>query len=70
MSLNNTSLPKPLEEALNRIQEKQDASAGFVVQATPPEDTSLAWIDTSKGGVMKYYDESSKTWKAVKSVWG
>lgn len=46
------------------------SSGGFIVQSTPPEDTNLLWIDTSVGGVMKYYDSSSSQWKGILGVWG
>lgn len=43
------------------------SSGGFAVQDTPPDNTKLGWVDTSEGGVMKYYDEISMTWKSTKS---
>lgn len=36
--------------------------------ATAPTNTKLLWIDTSLGGVLKYYNGSA--WTAIKSVWG
>ena len=36
--------------------------------ATAPNDTKLLWIDSSSGGVLKYYNGSA--WTAIKSVWG
>ena len=43
---------------------------GIVVQATAPSDTSVGWVDTSEGDVLKYYDTVSRTWEGVVSVWG
>ena len=43
---------------------------GHVVSASPPSSSDLLWIDTIMGGVVKYYDSTSKSWKAVNSVWG
>lgn len=57
---------KKLEELQKTIEEM----GTYVVSDTTPEKTNVLWIDTSKGGVIKYYDESSKTWKSVYSVWG
>ena len=42
--------------------------AGFVISATAPTDTNSLWIDTSIGGVLKYYN--SGAWQNVLSVWG
>lgn len=42
----------------------------FSVASTAPVNTSLLWIDTSTGGVIKYYDAASGAWKATLSVWG
>ena len=30
--------------------------SGMVAQATAPTNTKLLWIDTSNGGVIKYYN--------------
>ena len=61
-------------ETVNTVNDALRLSAqsqgGFVVQATPPDNTKLGWVDTSEGGVMKYYDESSRTWKATLAIWG
>ena len=45
-------------------------TSGIVVQPEAPGDTKLFWIDTSQGGVFKYHDSGSNSWKAIKSVWG
>ena len=42
----------------------------FVAGTSSPSDTNLLWIDTSVGGVMKYYDTESATWKGIVDVWG
>lgn len=60
------TVSKKLEELQKTIAEM----GTYVVSDTTPEKTNVLWIDTSKGGVIKYYDESSKTWKSVYSVWG
>lgn len=46
------------------------AGAACQIGASAPEDTGLLWIDTAAGGVLKYHDAASNTWKAVKAVWG
>lgn len=38
------------------------------VSDTPPTDKSRTWIDTSVGGVMKFWNGSE--WTPVKSTWG
>ena len=55
---------------LEKLQKTIEEMGTYVVSDTTPEKTNVLWIDTSKGGVIKYYDESSKTWKSVYSVWG
>lgn len=44
------------------------ASGGVSVGATAPSNTKLLWIDTSSGGVSKYYNGNA--WVATASVWG
>lgn len=39
---------------------------GAVIQATAPSDTDLLWIDTSAGGILKYYDSATSSWVTVK----
>lgn len=41
---------------------------GQYVGTVPPLDKKITWIDTSVGGVMKYWD--GKEWAPVKSTWG
>ncbi len=45
-------------------------NSGVLASASAPANTNLLWIDTSKGGIAKYYDTSSKTWKPTAAVWG
>ena len=45
-------------------------SAGYVVQATAPEDTDVLWVDSANGYILKFYDETSTSWKAIGSAWG
>lgn len=53
----------------NRVvyQAIQDAG-GVVIEATAPSNHGKLWVDTSLGGVLKYWNGS--TWAAIKSVWG
>lgn len=44
-----------------------DKASGSYVGATAPRSTSLTWVDTSEGGVMKYWD--GKEWTPIKSTW-
>lgn len=46
----------------------ETGSGGSYVGASAPADIELLWIDTSNGGVMKYYNGTS--WVATKAVWG
>ena len=39
------------------------------VGTTAPTDTGILWIDTGHNSIAKYYDSTSKTWKAVGSAW-
>lgn len=41
---------------------------GFTVSASPPDDTSLMWIDSKQ--ILRYFDETSGAWKNVLPVWG
>lgn len=40
---------------------------GQVVGAVPPSDKTKSWIDTTAGGVQKYWD--GQNWVPVKSTW-
>lgn len=46
----------------------ETGSGGSYIGSTAPSNVEILWIDTTNGGVMKYYDGSA--WVAVKSVWG
>lgn len=39
------------------------SNAGWVAQGTAPGDTSLLWIDTANGNILKFWDGSA--WEAV-----
>lgn len=56
------------KKKLDELEVKQ--GGGVWVSVTAPEDTSLTWVDTSTGGIYKYYDAASKTWKPTVAVWG
>lgn len=42
--------------------------SGIVVSNTAPSDTKVLWIDTSIGGVSKYYNGTE--WVPTLAVWG
>ena len=54
----------------NNSVDVSTTATGHVVSDTVPEDTNVLWINTSNGGIMKYYDLSSSSWQAVTGVWG
>lgn len=41
--------------------------SGIVVDTVEPKNKNVKWIDTSKGGVLKYHNGTS--WVPVASVW-
>ena len=43
-------------------------SGGFVVQDSPPDEHDIGWVDTSVGGVMKYWNGND--WTPTLAVWG
>lgn len=55
---------KTLEQYINEM----NSSKKYSVSGSEPSDTSLLWVDTSAGGVIKYHDGTG--WKNVLSVWG
>lgn len=46
-----------------------DARGGTSVGTSAPADTSMLWVDTGNGAVLKYYDATGKAWKAVGTAW-
>ena len=55
-----------LNQKVTELGEKSSVS----VSGEPPEDTGGLWIDTSSGGIPKYYNPQKEEWTAVKAVWG
>ena len=45
-----------------------ESSGGYVAQTTAPTDTSVLWIDTTNGNIMKYYNGTA--WTTLSAVWG
>lgn len=45
-----------------------NAHGGLVAQEEPPENTSMGWIDTANGNVLKFYKDGD--WISVSAVWG
>lgn len=45
-----------------------EGMGGAVIGDSPPEDTGVLWIDTTIGGVAKYY--SGEEWVPCAAVWG
>ena len=50
------------------IQVTDNLTSNIVVSNYPPSSTRCTWIDTSKGGIHKFYQNGA--WVPVKSVWG
>lgn len=44
-------------------------NSGYYAGDVAPDNTDLLWLDTGIGGVLKYYDSSASSWKAVAAVW-
>ena len=56
-------------DATGKIPKSQlPTTGGYVRQTTAPTDTSLLWMDSANGNVMKYYNGTA--WVAQPSVWG
>lgn len=47
---------------------ENQGSGGIEIGDTAPPDTTIAWIDTKSGGILKYHNGTD--WVPVKSVWG
>lgn len=45
-----------------------NAHGGLVAQEEPPENTTLGWIDTANGNILKFYRDGD--WISVSAVWG
>lgn len=58
----------PLDENAKVPEENLPVQGGFVAQDTPPDNTRLAWIDTSDGNIMKFYKDGE--WHVTSPVWG
>lgn len=54
----------------NSLSETEIQSGGHYVGTSAPSNTSLLWIDSRNGGIAKYYDSASNSWKTVSAVWG
>lgn len=59
----------PTDEHIKDIINENVPRSGRVhVGDSAPEDTTMAWVDTGNGGILKYYNGSE--WTVVKAVWG
>ena len=57
------------DESGNIVIKSENTSASAYYQGTTaPTDTSILWIDTGNGGILKYYNGSA--WTPVVGVWG
>lgn len=52
----------------NDLINKPAIHGGTYKNPTAPSDTSLFWVDTANGGILKYHNGTS--WIPVKAVWG
>lgn len=50
------------------LTNKPTIHGGTYINSTAPSDTTLFWIDTANGGILKYHNGTS--WIPVKAVWG
>lgn len=52
-----------------KLSSFSSGGSGIIISdTTPPGDASKFWVDTSIGGVLKYWDGSA--WVSIKSIWG
>ena len=58
------------KEEVDNLVASSGGGEGYVSGNTPPEDTTQLWLDTSAGGILKYYDATSSSWEPTKSTWG
>ena len=66
----NTRLEKEREKT-NTALEKLSVQP-YIVSINEPADKKLLWIDISSGngnGILKYWDETNSTWKALSAVY-
>lgn len=66
----NTRLEKEREKT-NTALEKLSVKP-YIVSINEPADKKLLWIDISSGngnGILKYWDETNSTWKALSAVY-
>ena len=66
----NTKLEKEREKT-NTALEKLSVKP-YIVSINEPADKKLLWIDISSGngnGILKYWDETNSTWKALSAVY-
>ena len=69
----NTAMQDPGGGSEGQILEKTEQGLKWsnkgvpYVGATPPEDTSVLWIDTANSGILKYHNGTG--WVAAHSVW-
>lgn len=43
-------------------------ASGVWINESPPDNKKMLWIDISKGGIAKYYDNGQ--WKPIATTWG
>lgn len=59
----------PTDEDIKKIISENVPTSGRVhIGDSAPSDTTMAWVDTGNGGILKYYNGSE--WTVVKAVWG
>ncbi len=57
-----------VRKELDKINDTLENIGTFIAAPAAPEKTNILWIDTSAGGVMKYFNGTS--WVPTKAVWG
>ncbi len=57
-----------VRKELDKINDTLENIGTFIAASAAPEKTNILWIDTSAGGVMKYFNGTS--WVPTKAVWG
>lgn len=63
------SVDVPTDEHIKTIINENVPTSGRVhVDTSAPSDTTMAWVDTGNGGILKYYNGTE--WTVVKAVWG